>query len=220
MPIVSQFDCLKLLHHLEEQGEQVTVSSLAENLGIKTPSVTQMLRLMSRKNWVRWKPRSPFGLSDEGRKQARKLIRRHRVIETYLVEKVGLDLLQAHEEAENLEHAVSDDLVDRFHQLCGEKTFDPHGDPIPNREGEFPTLPLRSVLSHMSVGESATIDALSDRNHSTLEEIVNLELRVGLTIERISEKQFVCHRAKNGEKIDPPVTISKECLETIYVRTT
>ncbi len=149
MPSSTVENYLKALYHLTEaqpEQEAVSLGDLARQLELVPGTVTSMIKRLSREtDLIDYRPHRGAALSEEGRRSALQILRRHRIIELFLVETVGMEGAQVHEEAENLEHAMSDDLVNRLSALLGEPTHDPHGAPIPTAEGEMPRdlrLPL------------------------------------------------------------------------------
>ena len=139
---------------LRDQSEWVSTGRLAEHLHVSPGTVTSMLQSLAREKpigqsvrppLVRYKPYSGVSLTGHGRKLAMRMLRRHRLIELFLVETLSLTWDRVHEEAENLEHAVSDYLIDRIDEFLGHPTADPHGDPIPTTDGQMSTSRSESV---------------------------------------------------------------------------
>lgn len=125
-------DYAKTIFGLAEwDGASVTASALAKTLGVSNPSVTLMVRKMAELGLVEHRPYAPIALTDAGRQLALAMVRRHRLIETWLVRELGYGWDEVHDEAERLEHAVSETFVDRLDMRLGHPRVDPHGDPIP-----------------------------------------------------------------------------------------
>lgn len=136
---------LKAIHKLQRAAGSTSVGEVARELGVTPGTVTTMMRQLSDQGLVAYEPRRGLALSELGRASAARVIRRHRLVETFLVEVMGLDWAEVHEEAEELEHAVSDRLLGRIDAMLGHPSHDPHGDPIPDESGRFPqreVLPL------------------------------------------------------------------------------
>jgi DtxR family Mn-dependent transcriptional regulator len=149
MPTSTVENYLKALYRLTEakpDQDAVSLGDLARQLDLVPGTVTSMIKRLSREtDLIDYRPHKGAALSEQGRKSALQILRRHRIIELFLVETVGMEGQQVHEEAENLEHAMSDDLVNRLADLLGDPTHDPHGAPIPTACGEMPEdlrLPL------------------------------------------------------------------------------
>ena len=124
-------DYLKALYVLTESGGTATVGQIAAVLGISPPSVTNMIKRLVRQGLVRHDPYRAVSLTETGHAAARAVVRRHRLLELYLSQTLGLDLTVVHDEADRLEHALSDSLERRLDELLGHPDTDPHGEPIP-----------------------------------------------------------------------------------------
>lgn len=136
MPSSTVENYLKAILRLQgEGGGSTTVGQIARELGVTPGTVTTMMRQLKARGLVSYEPRRGLCLEPRGVTEAMKVVRRHRLIESFLVEVMGLDWSEVHEEAEILEHVVSDRLLERIDQMLGEPSHDPHGDPIPNRDG-------------------------------------------------------------------------------------
>ncbi len=157
----SRQDYLKSLYALAPAGESVTTSALAERLGVSAPSVTGMLRTLARERLVTHAPRAGARLTAAGRRQALALLRRHRILETFLVQVLGFDWAEVHEDAEVLEHHVSDRVLDAIDRLVGHPSTDPHGHPIPDRRGRVARRALRPLRS-LVAGDRAVVREVHD----------------------------------------------------------
>src|SRR5690606_20967498 len=149
-------DYLKAIYHLTERGEAASTNSIAEQLGIAAPSVSGMIKRLAEQGLREYERYKGVSLTAQGRREALRMLRRHRLIEAYLVERLGYTWDTVHDEAERLEHAVSDDLVDRLAAALGHPDFDPHGDPIPSADGVM-TEQLTRALAEVPTGETVTI---------------------------------------------------------------
>ncbi|MGH7752811.1 MAG: metal-dependent transcriptional regulator [Gemmatimonadales bacterium] len=130
-------DYLKAIYHLTGQGGFAATTDIADELELSPPSVSGMVKRLSEAGFIEHVPYRGVTLTPQGRRAALRTIRRHRVIESYLVGSLGYDWDTVHEEAERLEHAVSDTLIDRMAHALGEPRYDPHGAPIPTSEGDI-----------------------------------------------------------------------------------
>jgi len=136
MPLTrSVEDYLKTIYLLAPGGGAVSTNDIAERLGLSAPSVSGMVKRLSDARFLDHEPYRGVVLTDSGRRSAIRMVRRHRLIEAYLVRFLGYSWDTVHDEAERLEHAVSDVLVERMADALGNPRFDPHGDPIPSAEG-------------------------------------------------------------------------------------
>lgn len=140
MPSLTVENYLKVTLQLctETNAESVSTGQLATALAVSPGTVTSMLKTLSESGLARYKPYAGVSLTNAGRKLALRMQRRHRLIELFLVKTLNLTWDQVHEEAENMEHAVSDWLIDRIDEFLGHPATDPHGDPIPTAEGLLP----------------------------------------------------------------------------------
>ena len=129
-------DYLKVIYSLNEQGDAAGTSDLARALEVQPASVSGMVRRLAADGLLEHEPYRGVRLTAEGVREALRVLRRHRVIESFLVERLGYSRNDVHEEAERLEHAASDRLVDRMAEAMGNPVTDPHGAPIPTRHGE------------------------------------------------------------------------------------
>lgn len=136
-------DYLKAIYKLERGGSAVATTAVAELLDVAPPSVTGMVRRLADLGLLTHELYRGVRLTPEGRRVALLTLRRHRVIEAYLVDVLGYDWAEVHDEAERLEHAASDDLIDRMAAAIGEPRVDPHGAPIPSRDGRVGEEPVR-----------------------------------------------------------------------------
>ena len=144
----SRQDYLKALYALAPQGEVVPTSRLAAHLSVSAPSVTNMLRRLAEEKLVLHKPRGGARLTARGRREATLMVRRHRILETFLVRVLGLDWAEVHADAEVLEHHISDRVLEAIDRVAGRPDFDPHGHPIPDPRGRMQRrtlLPLASL---------------------------------------------------------------------------
>lgn len=161
-------DYLKALYGAEERGEDgLGVTELARRMGVVASTASETVRKLSRDGLVEHAPYQRVHLTRTGREAAILIVRRHRILETYLHERLGFDWDEVHREAEILEHAVSDTLLQRMDQVLGWPVRDPHGDPIPQLDGsgEPPTVRL---LSEAEVGGSLIVARISDDDPALL----------------------------------------------------
>lgn len=182
-------DFLKAIYVLQQKMERVSTNALAEARNISAPSVTDMARRMVEAGFVDYQRYYGMRLTPEGEKIALKLIRRHRLIELYLVEELGYALHEVHEEAENLEHAVSDRFVEAIAEKLGNPKIDPHGDPIPNEEGEFVRRNL-IPLTDLAEGKSARVGRFVAESDTLLQHILERGFSLNMTVKMIHLEPF------------------------------
>lgn len=183
-PVVE--DYLKNIYRLAQGSGQVRTVALAEALNVKPASVTAMLKTLAELKLVEYEPYYGVTPTHAGTKIALEVLRHHRLIELYLVEALGFTWDEVHEEAEKLEHVISEKLEARIAAHLGDPTVDPHGDPIPTLDG---TLPESSALSLADVpkGEEARIVRVSDQRAERLRYVAELGLVPGATV-KVTER--------------------------------
>ncbi|RMH12853.1 MAG: metal-dependent transcriptional regulator [Gemmatimonadetes bacterium] len=174
-------DYLKAVYALTEGGDPASTSALADHLGVQPASVTGMVKRLAEDGWVEHAPYRGVRLTPSGRTQALRVIRRHRILETYLVERLGYTWDDVHAEAERLEHAASDDLIDRMAAHLEDPSHDPHGAPIPTRAGEIEPLAL-GTLAEAAAGERVEIRAVRDEDAAELRHLEAVGLVPGTTV--------------------------------------
>jgi DtxR family transcriptional regulator, Mn-dependent transcriptional regulator len=150
---------LEAIYYMEAEGETVRSARLADWLGVSRPTVTVALRRMTRDRMVRLNSRKEIELTDRGRETAAAIVRRHRIMERWLTDALGLDWVTADEEAARLEHAVSDLVEARLWERLGRPTSCPHGNPIP---GYATVSPAEVRLSQLEQGAAATVSRISE----------------------------------------------------------
>ncbi len=152
----SRQDYLKALHELGATSVRVSTSVLARHLGLSAPSVTKMLARLEDEGLVAVQPRGGARLTAEGKRAALAMVRRHRVLETFLVQVLGFDWSEVHDDAEILEHHISERVLDAIDRLVGRPAEDPHGHLIPDRHGRLRQRTL-TPLAALAAGRAATI---------------------------------------------------------------
>jgi DtxR family Mn-dependent transcriptional regulator len=182
-------DYLKAIRELQREGEPVSTSALAELLERSPASVTNMIKSLARRGLVEHEPYHGVRLSEAGEREALQIIRRHRVIEAYLIEKLGYSWDRVHAEAERLEHAASDELVERMAAVLGHPDMDPHGSPIPTAAGELKER-LHPPLSQLPGGARATVREVSDADEGRLRYLAELGLFPGTRVEVLEREPF------------------------------
>jgi DtxR family Mn-dependent transcriptional regulator len=175
MMTTAEEDYLKEAYALQLNHKRVTTSMLADRVGHAAPTVTGMLKKLAGRKWVLYEPYQGIRLTKTGRAAALDVIRRHRLLETFLTRTLGVPWDRVHDEAEKLEHAVSDYLEDRIDEYLGHPSVDPHGSPIPAPDGSIDE-PVRLRLSELSEGASARIVEVDDREPGLLAQISGMGL--------------------------------------------
>lgn len=182
MPSPAVDDYLKTIyHHTEWQTDRITPSQLAAELGLAPSSVTEMVQKLAAQGLVTHRPYGPISLTAEGEHRAAAIIRRHRLIETWLVSEFGYAWDEVHDEAEVLEHALSDRLLEGIDERLGRPRFDPHGDAIPDAAGRVHREPF-VLLSAATPGHTGRVLRVSDRDPDLLRAMEAAGVAVGATV--------------------------------------
>src|SRR5262245_7618946 len=174
-------DYLKAIYRLSGGSQPASTSDIAELLGLSAPSVSGMIRRLSEQGLLEHVPYRGVVLTDAGRRVALRMVRRHRLIEAYLVGFLGYSWDKVHDEAERLEHAVSDGLIERMAAALGHPRFDPHGDPIPDSDGSMDEQVYTS-LAELPVGESAEIRRVTTSQPERLRYLEEAGLKPGVRV--------------------------------------
>lgn len=177
-------DYLKQIYLLQEDAGRATTQMLADRLGVKPPSVTAMIKRLAEDEGgplVRHEPYHGVELTERGLAVALEMLRHHRLIELFLSELLGVPWDQVHEEADRLEHVLSEDLEERIAAKLGQPRYDPHGDPIPSREGIVPRRALRR-LDEISPGEAGQVAQVTAQEGPVLQYLASLGVRPGAVV--------------------------------------
>lgn len=212
---ISEENYLKAIYHLQEVDGTVTTNALAEKLKTKPASVTDMMKKLSAKKLLNYKPYYGFSLSAEGKKTAVFIIRRHRLWEFFLSEKLKFDWNQVHLLAEELEHVSSKQLIDRLDEYLGFPQFDPHGDPIPNSKGKIQNI-TKVCLLDLPFNQSAEVRQVTNQSKEMLEVLQHKNIGIGTELE--VKKHFEFDHSLELKIKNTTVTISEQLAKNILVR--
>jgi DtxR family Mn-dependent transcriptional regulator len=224
MPTSTVEDYLKAIW-LEEQSQSqasdrpdedlVTMGHIAQSLAVAPGTVTAMVKTLVRAGLVSYEPYSGVRLSAEGVQVAAKVVRRHRLTELFLVEILGFDWSEVHEEAERLEHAMSEKLIDRIDQLLGYPQVDPHGDPIPDAAGQMRESDLVR-LTECPPGGSVTVARVSDQDEQFLRFVDRHGLKPGTRIE-VQNRDVQADAVTVKPERMPQITIGGEAAAKLWI---
>ncbi|GAC1502713.1 MAG: manganese-binding transcriptional regulator MntR [Pseudarthrobacter sp.] len=189
-PSSSIEDYVKVIYGFTEwQDKPITSSQLAQRLGVANSSVSEMVRKLKDQGLVDHKPYSAVTLTPAGIRLALSMVRRHRLIETYLVQELGYSWDEVHDEAELLEHAVSDTFIERMAAKLGDPQRDPHGDPIPTADGAV-LMPEAHLLGELDKGHTGRITRISDENPDLLRYLAAEDIDLDADVEVMGRKPF------------------------------
>lgn len=195
-------DYLKVIYTLvRERGEKrASTSAISDRMEVSAASATNMMQKLADMRLVEYVPYRGVSLTDAGEKIALEVIRHHRLIELYLAEALGYSWDTVHDEAERLEHVISEEFEDRIDAMLGHPTTDPHGDPIPPKIGRPPEGTSRR-LTEAAIGESVVVRRVSDRDGDFLRQLASLELVPGTRV-----------RVVGRERAGGPITLERDGL--------
>lgn len=196
MNSLTEENYLKAIFHLLDSENQVTVNELSKFLQIKMPSVNSMMKKFADKNWVIYETYKPIRVTELGRKEAAIVVRKHRLTEMFLVEKMGFGWENVHEIAEQLEHVHSEDFFDKMDEILNFPKVDPHGEPIPDKDGIIITQNLKK-LSECKINETVILTSVTISTDDFLNYLNQRNLALGAEI-----------LIKNIEKFDGSMQIT------------
>jgi len=189
MNSLTEENYLKALLNLSKNQGEVTVKELSTHLGIKMPSVTSMMKKMADKEWVVYESYKPVRLTEVGQKEAALIIRKHRLTEMFLVEKMGFRWDEVHDIAEQIEHVDAPEFFLKMDELLGFPKFDPHGSPIPDRSGKM-VWTTWNKLSECKAGSHVRVAGVSNSSEDFLKFLNSREIALGVAIEILSVETF------------------------------
>jgi DtxR family Mn-dependent transcriptional regulator len=185
----SEEDYLKALYHLEMDFNAVSTNSIAEYLDMKPSSVTDMLKKLSEKKFINYQKYKGTSLTKKGKLIALSIIRKHRLWETFLVEKLGFGWDQVHTIAEQLEHIKSDELIENLDNFLGNPKYDPHGDPIPSKDGNIEKM-NQKILVELKASQKGIITGVKKGTASLLNYLDKEKVKLGDSIKVIEILEF------------------------------
>ncbi len=189
MITLSEENYLKAIFHLTDEKNQVTVNEISKFLDIKMPSVNSMMKKFAEKKWVIYESYKPLTITKDGIKQAAQVVRKHRLTEMYLVEKMGFGWEQVHEIAEQIEHLKSELFFDKIDELLNYPKVDPHGSPIPDKNGIIIEQYFKK-LSECKIGERMIFKAISESTKDFLYYLNQKELILDTEITIVHKENF------------------------------
>lgn len=208
---------IKSIYHLSNAGNaEVSTNAIADQLNTKPASVSDMIKKLANKKVIDYQKYQGVNISEEGKKVALQIIRKHRLWEVFLVEKLKFNWDEVHDIAEQLEHIKSPLLTERLDDFLGNPKMDPHGDPIPDKDGKFevgPTVPL----SEMSVDEAGIFMTVGNDNPQLLQYLDKMQIRLGTNVKVLEKVEFdgsmqvVCEDQK-------PTFLSNQITQYLMIR--
>jgi DtxR family Mn-dependent transcriptional regulator len=207
---------LKAIFHLRNEDNMVTVNELSKFLNVKMPSVNNMMKKFARKNWVVYESYKPLKITKEGNKEAALIVRKHRLTEMFLVEKMNFGWENVHEIAEQLEHVHSEMFFEKMDEILKYPKFDPHGEPIPDKDGNIHAQDLQK-LSTCKVGDKVIFSSVTVSDDEFLSYLNSKQLELGrklkvVEIEKYDQSMII---RKDDQYI---ITLSKMVCDKILVK--
>jgi DtxR family Mn-dependent transcriptional regulator len=212
----SEEDHIKAVYGLQQAGPSAFTKDIAERLSTKASSVTDMLKKLAEKGLVKHAPYHGATLTTKGKRQALMLVRKHRLWETFLVQRLGFGWDEVHVIAEELEHVSSSKLIERLDAYLEHPDFDPHGDPIPDRNGKLPERSTRALVD-CSVGERVKLAAVRDTSDALLQLLDTKGLSIGMVLELTARAEFdgsLELRSKQGTSYSLSEAVARHLLIT------
>ncbi len=210
---------LKAIYHgqlsLAGDARLVPMGQVASALGVAPGTATTMVKALAESNLAEYEPYSGVRLTPAGEKLAALVLRRHRLVELFLVQVMGMSWAEVHEEAEQLEHVVSERLIERIDEMLGRPTHDPHGDPIPSAEGMVPTPQLENLLT-CPTGTPLKVMRIADQDPAFLRFIEKNGLKPGQAIE-VETRDAAADSVRLKSKDRPAVTIGARAASKLLV---
>lgn len=216
MHSLTEENYLKAIYRLSQKDlDKITPTALAEEMSINAASVVDMIKKLSDKKLISYDKQKGANLTGQGNKIALDIVRKHRLWEVFLLEKLGYTWDVVHDIAEQLEHIKHEELANRLDKYLGFPEYDPHGDPIPNSKGEIPTI-ANTVLSEIEEGKNCQVAAVKDTSVVFLQYLEQLSIKIGTNIKVLEKIPFDGSMNIQIEK-DVNTTVSKKFADSLFV---
>ncbi len=215
MPNISIEDYLSAIYKYQDESGNIKPNLIAEKLGISNAAVTDMLRRLSKEKYVNYEKYKSITLTEKGRIYAKNMVRRHRIWEVFLNQVVGMPWDKVHDEAHRLEHSSSDELINKMEEMLEFPEYDPHGDPIPSKEGKVPKLKKNIPLSLLKEGEKGKVIRVNDFNEDFLVYIAEIGINLNELIVMKAVRNF--DKSMMIEVSGNDCNISRKIAENVFV---
>jgi len=212
----SEENYLKAIYHLTASSDaEVSTNAIAEMMETKASSVTDMLKKLAEKDLVNYKKYQGVSLTENGKLAAKMIVRKHRLWEVFLVEKLDFSWDEVHDIAEQLEHIKSEKLINKLDDFLGNPTEDPHGDPIPNAQGQIPKIE-KQLLSDLAEGQNGICVGVKDTSSEFLKYLDKQGIALGSAIQILGKESFdLSLRIKVNEN---HLNISNKIASNLFVK--
>jgi DtxR family transcriptional regulator, Mn-dependent transcriptional regulator len=212
----SEENYLKIIYNLSgSAGNAVSTNAIAEALDSKAASASAMIKKLSAKGFLHYHKYQGVSPSPSGKKEALKVIRKHRLWEVFLVQKLKFNWQQVHEVAEQLEHIESPMLIEHLDTFLGHPRYDPHGDPIPNADGKMEAHPS-ATIRQLKPGEQCTVICAKDGSNEFLQYLDKINIALGAEIKILDYLEFDGSFSVSINDC-PPISLSSKVAENIYI---
>ncbi|TRX23647.1 metal-dependent transcriptional regulator [Flavobacterium franklandianum] len=213
----SEENYLKAIYHLTTVTDaEVSTNAIAETMETKASSVTDMLKKLAEKDLVNYKKYQGVSLTDKGRLSAKMIVRKHRLWEVFLVNKLNFAWDEVHDIAEQLEHIKSEQLINKLDDFLGNPTEDPHGDPIPDAQGRMVKMD-KQLLSDLAINQTGICVGVKDSSAEFLKYLDKQAISLGSKIEIISKESFDLSTKIVVNEVKE-LTISNKIANNLYVK--
>ena len=184
---ISKEDYLSAIYKYRDKKGEIKANLIAEKLQVSNAAVSDMLKKLSNDGHIKYEPYKGIKLTAEGEEYAKKMVRRHRIWEVFLHQVVGLKWDEVHDEAHKLEHSTSDKLLNKMEEMLDFPEFDPHGDPIPSKDGLLPKQKKTVPLSILKEGQTGKVIRVNDFDNSFLQYIskIGIKLNKDITVKDV-----------------------------------
>ncbi|MEN6453050.1 MAG: metal-dependent transcriptional regulator [Prolixibacteraceae bacterium] len=216
MTLKTKENYLKSMYVLEVEEGEISLSRLGKRMGVSLPTVNSMVKRLQDEGWVRYEKYKPLQLTTIGKKTAGLIIRKHRIVEMFLVKKLGFGWEEVHEIAEEMEHIHSDVLFERMDEMLGHPTMDPHGSPIPDKKSGLLMLQNKLKLSDVSIRCKVRLSGIIHTSTDFLLYLNKKDLQLGTEMEVIHIEPFDKSITISYNKC-ASLTLSKDVCERLYV---
>ncbi len=211
----SEENYIKGIFHLQQETGLVNTNSLAAEMQTRPASVTDMLKKLKSKKLLQYERYKGFKLNEAGKKAALDVVRKHRLWEFFLVEKLKFDWDKVHPIAEELEHISNEELIQRLDNFLGNPSFDPHGDPIPDKNGKIPVIKQLS-LSEIPFKKNITVSSVSNQTTQMLDMLRHYKIAIGTQLTVIRKFEFDGSLEIKVSKQDACI-ISEQVAKNVFV---
>lgn len=211
----SEENYIKCIYHLQQETGLVNTNALAGEMRTRPASVTDMLKKLKAKKLLQYERYKGFTLNEAGKKAALGVIRKHRLWEYFLAEVLKFDWDKVHPIAEELEHISNEELIQRLDKFLGNPSFDPHGDPIPDKNGKIPVR-NQLALSDVPVKKTVTVSAVSNQTVQMLEMLKHYQIALGTPLQVLQKFAFDGSLEIKVAK-QAPCIISEQVAKNVFV---